>query len=64
MGMFDEMKNKAADLAKEHGDKLEGVTDSALDKAAEIADEKTGGKFGDQIQQGRDMIDGHIGEEN
>lgn len=60
MGMFDKIKEAAA----EHGDKIEGVTDNALDKASEMIDEKTGGKFSDQIQQGRDIADSHIGEEN
>lgn len=64
MGMFDEIKNKAADALKQHGDKVEGATDSALDKAAGAIDDKTGGKFSGQVEQGRDFIDGKIGEEN
>jgi hypothetical protein len=48
MGMFDKLKGKAAELAGEHGDKA----DQGLDKAAEVADEKTGGKYTDQINSG------------
>lgn len=64
MGAFDNIKNKVTDMAKEHGDKLEGATDAALDKGADLIDDKTGGKFSDKIQQGRDIVDGKIGEEN
>ncbi|MCI9887303.1 antitoxin [Micrococcales bacterium 31B] len=55
-GAFD----KAKDLAAEHGDKLEG----ALDKVAEVADEKTGGKFSDQIQSGVDSAKGFLASHN
>lgn len=64
MGAFDNIKNQVTDMAKEHGDKLESATDAALDKGAELIDDKTGGKFSDKIQQGRDIVDGKIGEEN
>ncbi|MDX3005518.1 antitoxin [Kribbella solani] len=57
MGMFDEMKDKAGDLAKEHSDQV----NEGLDKAGEFADEKTGGKFGDQIDQGKDMAREQLG---
>ena len=55
---FDSLKQKAADLAKD-----EETTDSALDKAAEAASKATGGKFDEQIQQGRDMADKKLGTE-
>lgn len=48
MGMFDKMKEKAAELAGQHGDKA----DQGVDKAADFADEKTGGKYSDQINTG------------
>lgn len=45
MGIFDKAKNKAQELAGQHGDKVdEGVT-----KAKDFADEKTGGKYSEQI---------------
>ncbi len=46
MGLFD----KAKDLAKEHGDKLDG----AIDKAADAVDAKTGGKYSDKIDRAAD----------
>jgi hypothetical protein len=48
MGFLDKFKDKAEDLAEEHGDKItEGI-----DKVADIADDKTGGKYSDQIDTG------------
>jgi hypothetical protein len=48
MGMFDKLKGKAAEMVGEHGDKA----DQGIDKAAEFADEKTGGKYTDKIDSG------------
>jgi hypothetical protein len=45
MGFLDRFKKKAADAAEEHEDKI----DDAIDKAADFADEKTGGKHTDKI---------------
>jgi antitoxin protein of toxin-antitoxin system len=48
MGLFDKIKDKAAQMAGQHGDKAE----EGIDKAAEFADEKTGGKHSDKIDTG------------
>ena len=53
MGIFDEAKN----LAEEHGD----VVQSGIGKAEDIIDEKTGGKFTDQINQGGDLVEKQLG---
>lgn len=58
MPAFDEWKKKAADAL---GD--EEKTDSALDKGAEFLDEKTGGKYSEKIQKGRDKLDEKFGDE-
>jgi len=42
---------KAKNLLEENQDKVEG----ALDKLAEVVDEKTGAKFKDQIDKGADQ---------
>lgn len=47
MGIFDDMKNKAADLVDKHGEKIA----QGVDKAGEIVNDKTGGKHADKIQQ-------------
>ncbi|HSF26888.1 MAG TPA: antitoxin [Actinomycetes bacterium] len=57
MGMFDEMKDKAAKLAREHGEKI----DDAIEKAGDVVDDKTGGKHSDKIdaaqQKAREAAD-------
>ncbi|KAA1420652.1 antitoxin [Mumia zhuanghuii] len=53
MGLFDKFKghkDKVQDLAREHGDKIAG----GIDKAADIASDKTGGKYDTHIQKGVD----------
>lgn len=57
MGMFDNMKDKAEDLAKEHPDQV----DEGLEKAGDFANEKTGGKFEDQIDKGEDFARDRMG---
>jgi len=57
MGFLDDAIGKAKDAASEHSDQVA----SALDKAGEIADQKTGGKFGDQIDSGVDKAKDALG---
>ena len=63
MGMFDDIRKKAEDLAEEHGDKAK----DAIDKGADLADEKTGGKYSDHIDKGadttKDAIDKMAGDD-
>ncbi|AVP67562.1 antitoxin [Rhodococcus hoagii] len=50
MGFMDSVKglvNKGQELAAEHSDKVQGV----IDKAADLADDKTGGKYSDKIDK-------------
>jgi hypothetical protein len=54
MGLFDKVK----DLAGQHADK---VVD-AIDKVAEVVDEKTGGKYADQIAKGADAAKGLVAD--
>ena len=56
MGMFDnlkgkadQLKEKASGLVDQHGDNI----DQGLDKAGEIVDQKTGGKYTDKIATGK-----------
>ncbi|MGH9039048.1 MAG: antitoxin [Acidimicrobiia bacterium] len=53
---MDDIKNKVRDTAEQHGDKIE----EGIDRAREMADEKTGGKHTDKIdkaaQKGKDAI--------
>ncbi len=44
--------DKAKDLAAEHADKVE----AAVDKAADLVDDKTGGKFTGQVDQAQEFV--------
>jgi len=48
VGFFDKFKKKAAEVADDHGDKIE----AGIDKAADVADDKTDGKYSDKIESG------------
>jgi hypothetical protein len=54
-----------ADKAKDalSSDKGEQMSDKGLDKAGQVADSKTGGNHDAQIDKGRDLADGKIGNE-
>ena len=55
MGIFD----KAKDLAASNPDKA----NEFIDKAGDMVDEKTGGKYTGQVDQGQDLLRGHLGTE-
>lgn len=55
MGMGD-FADKAKDLASEHEDKVK----DGIDQAADMADEKTEGKYSDQIDQGAEKAKDYV----
>ena len=55
MGIFDKVKN----LAGQHGDKV----DEGLTKAGEMAKEKTGGKYDEQIDTAVDKARDFTGQD-
>lgn len=57
MGFLDDALDKAKDMASEHSEQVS----AGLDKAADLADEKTGGKYGDQIDGGVDKAKDALG---
>lgn len=56
MSMFDKVKSKAADLARNHGDKLT----KGVDKAADAANRRTGGQYADKLRDGAARAKGAI----
>ena len=52
-----EYMDEAKKLASEHSD----LADQGLDKAAEVAGEKTGGKYDSQIQAGEEKVEDYLG---
>jgi hypothetical protein len=53
---MDEAKN----LASEHSD----VVDKGLDQAEQEAENKTGGRFDSQLQEGEQQAEGFLGADN
>jgi 4-alpha-glucanotransferase len=51
--------DKAKDLLGKHEEKVE----SAIDKVAEVVDDKTGGKHTDKIEKGVEAAKGFVGDE-
>lgn len=47
MGLFDKMKNAAEKAIDDHPDQIA----DAIDKATDIADDRTGGKHHDKLEQ-------------
>lgn len=62
MGVFDSMKDKAEELMGDHPDKVEEYSDQGVDRAGDLADDATGGKYADQIDKGQSMADERVGE--
>ncbi len=54
MGIFDEIKKAVDDN--------EGAIESAIDKAGDIVDEKTGGQYAAQVDQAQDFLKGQVGK--
>ena len=55
MGIFD----KAKDVLNQHGDKV----DAGLDKLAGLADQRTGGTHGEQIDKGVELAKEKLAEQ-
>lgn len=64
MGFMDNIKGKVEDAVDDHGDKIA----DGIDKAADFADDKTGGKYSDKIETGvdkaKDALDGLDGQDD
>jgi len=52
-----EFMDEAKKLASEHSD----LADQGLDQAAQVAGEKTGGRFDSQIQEGEQKAEDYLG---
>ena len=54
---FSEFEDKAKQVASEHPEQV----GEGLKRAGEFADQRTGGRFGDQIQQGEQRAEDYLG---
>jgi hypothetical protein len=63
MGMFDKLKKQAEKLADEHGDQIA----KGLDKAGEVVDKRTKGKYAGTIDEAtgkaKEAVDKLAGED-
>lgn len=64
MGFLDDAKDKLTKAVDSQGDKI----GDGLEKAADLVDDKTGGKYGDKIDTGvdkaKDALDGLDGQDD
>lgn len=62
MGIFD----KVTEAAAGHADEIRGAAEAGIDKAGDLIDAKTGGKFAGQVDQAQDFAktqaDDHLGK--
>jgi len=56
MGGTDEL----GDMANRHSDKVEQASDQGLDRAGDLADERTGGQHGDRVDKAQAKADEHL----
>lgn len=52
--------DEAKKLAEEHPDQV----DKGLDEIEQQADNRTGGKYGNQLQEGEEKVEGFLGSDN
>lgn len=62
MGFLDDAKGKLEDLVGNNPDKVEGLSDQGIEKASDLADNATGGKFSDHIDSAGQKADEAIGQ--
>ena len=64
MSLFDKLETEGTAAVDEHGDKME----QGIDKGADVADDKTGGRYGEQIDAGsekaKDALDDLDGKDD
>jgi hypothetical protein len=53
---FDKLMQQAEDLVEEHHEKIK----DGVDKAGDLVDDKTGGKYSDHVDTGQDAAKGVI----
>ena len=61
MSFFDSAKEKAEGLAADNPDKLEEFSDQGLERGGDLADDASGGRFSEHVDQGQAAADERIG---
>ena len=61
MGL-DDLTNKAQQAAQDHPEQAEKLSDQAIQRGGDAADQASGGKFDGQIDKGQQAADQKVGE--
>jgi len=62
MSMFDNLKDQALGLAKDHKDTVENVAEQAVEKVGDLVDNVTGHKFSSQIDAVQEQAPEQLGK--
>ena len=62
MGFLDDAKAKAEEFINKNPDKVEDLSDQAIEKGGDAVDNATGGKFSDQVDAAQQKADDAIGQ--
>jgi hypothetical protein len=55
---FGDLEQEAGKLADEHSD----VADKGIDEVGQMVDDKTGGHFDSEVQEGEQQVEQHLGD--
>jgi hypothetical protein len=62
VSFLDSAKEKLQELAGDHPDQVEQLSDQAVGRGGDAVDSATGGKYAEQVDQAQVKADGAIGE--
>jgi len=62
VSFFDSAKEKLQELAGDHPDQVEQLSDQAIARGGDTVDSATGGKYAEQVDQAQVKADGAIGQ--
>jgi hypothetical protein len=62
VSFLDGATEKLQELAKDHPEQVEQLSDQAITRGGDAIDSVTGGKYAEQVDQGQAKADGAIGE--
>ncbi|PKW28156.1 antitoxin [Phycicoccus duodecadis] len=62
MGFLDSAKDKLTELAEQHPDQVESLSDQAIQRGGDAVDGVTGGQYADQVDGAQLRADEAVGE--
>ncbi len=63
MSLFDKLRGKATQWAKNNPEKVEKYSDEVIRRARDAADRATGGKHTDKLREGQRRLDDRVGND-